>query len=135
MRILRYISAGLSCILVLLLVSCAHETDELGGVRVTPEMLESVSRSIAEATDPKSPEGTLALTMHTKDDMHTALSDTEVSESIEADVPGVVYWTESGTVYHFRKDCGTLRHSQHISQGSVEDALLAKKERACKSCS
>jgi len=135
MRFPRYISAMLLVVLVLLFDSCTHETDELGGVKVTPEMLESVSRSIAEASESEPPVATPMLTTFTNYDTQTILSDVEVSESIETSIPNIVYWTESGTVYHFKQDCGTLRHSQNILEGSIEEAILAKKERACKSCS
>ena len=49
--------------------------------------------------------------------------------------PSVVYWTESGTVYHLRETCSSLTKSKKILHGSIEEALLAEKERVCKRCS
>ena len=128
MRIPKFFQMILLYVFVLLLASCSRESDELGGVPVTPEMLESVSRSIAENNETEPKEDTVS------EDI-TALPDVETTESTEATLPDIVYWTESGTVYHLSDHCGTLRHSEHILQGSVEEAILAKKERVCKSCS
>ena len=114
--------------LIGLMISCGSHPADLGGVPVTPEMLESVSRSIAEmnTTEPTDQ------VVHMESSEQTEASD---QESTEAVIPDIVYWTENGTVYHMDKQCNTLRHSEHILQGSIEEALLAKKERACKSCS
>ena len=115
------------------LVSCSRNTDELGGVPVTPEMLESVSRSISEQqeSDPVSKSENMKETALTSVSS-VVYATTEIAETVDSDV---VYWTESGTVYHLTKECSSLRHSENILQGSVDEALLAKKERACKSCS
>lgn len=124
MKIPKIFCVGLSfCCAVLCLVSCAREPEEIGGVPVTPEMLESVSRSLAEKkeTDP--------VNITTK---VQASAEVEQSETV---LPDVVYWTKSGTVYHLRDSCSALRHSDNILQGSVEEAILAEKERACKICS
>ncbi len=127
------------CIVLLLLfavgwlASCDGKAEDLGGVPVTPEMLESVSRSLAEKqeTDPNTERISDAQTK--KDlDPDDACASTASTETV---LPEIVYWTESGTVYHLSKTCGTLRRSASILQGSVEEALEAKKERACKTCS
>ena len=67
------------------------------------------------------------------------------SETVEITVPAVsvtqsiseydvVYWSEGGTVYHITDQCSTLRRSKMILHGTVEEALAAKKERPCKTC-
>lgn len=49
----------------------------------------------------------------------------------------IVYWLESGTVWHESKYCSVLSDVAHdkILSGSVSNAMLAGKERACKRCS
>ena len=117
-----------------MMVACAHTPEEMGGVPVTPEMLESVSRSISEqnATEPigesEIPSSKTALQSSSSQEPFSQVSENSI-------MPDTVYWTENGTVYHLDDRCSTLRRSEHILQGSIEDALLAKKERACKSCS
>lgn len=148
------------CVLLLLLtlVSCMREPKELGGVPVTPEMLASVSRSLDEAKESETTskktnktqasEETQAQTVHTTSSEvnQSSVADTtansEASSVVtvvtaleEVGIPETVYWTESGKVYHWKETCGSLRHSEHVLSGSVDEALAAKKERACKSCS
>jgi len=124
------LSAKILCLMCLLgmicLISCGQNTEVTGGVRVTPEMLESVSRSLVEATATEPSEDTQPT---------TAVSEmTESTVSVDG-TPDVVYWTESGSVYHVTAQCSSLRHSAQILHGSVEEAMAAKKERPCKSCS
>lgn len=124
------LSSKILCLVCLLgmicLISCRQNTEEMGGVRVTPEMLESVSRSLDEATATAPPEDTQPTT--------TVSGMTESIVSVD-DTPDVVYWTESGSVYHVTDRCSSLRHSAQILHGSMEEAMAAKKERPCKSCS
>ena len=46
----------------------------------------------------------------------------------------VVFWTESGSVWHSFKDCGHLKNSKEILSGSVDDAIAAGKEKLCTTC-
>ena len=45
---------------------------------------------------------------------------------------GTVYWTPSGSVYHYSRNCSTLSRSRTVYSGSVNDS---GKSRACKVCS
>lgn len=45
-----------------------------------------------------------------------------------------VYWTPGGGKYHVTKDCPTLKNSQTIREGSIQDALDAGKTAVCKTC-
>ncbi len=107
---IRSILGILLCLLFF--TGCRKDATDLGGVPVTPEMLESVSLSLEQAT------ATTALVTQT--------------EQAESDL---VYWTDGGEVYHTQNTCGALKHATQIHSGSVKDALAVKKERACKSCS
>ena len=44
---------------------------------------------------------------------------------------GTVYWTPSGSVYHYSRYCSTLSRSRIINSGSISDS---GKSRACKVC-
>ena len=119
-------------VLLLFMISCDKETTPVGAVPVTPEMLESVSRSLAEQTVSEEPPSLQSYTQESTSPI--SADELGISENLSEE-PAVVYWTESGTVYHLRDTCSTLKRSVQIFQGSVEDALLAQKERACKTCS
>ena len=136
------------------LVAC-EKSNPIGAVPVTPEMLASVSQSLAEqtATEVEFVLNSTDETVLTED----AINENNVSEAPLQSVPetlpseetpaassvsenitqavSVVYWTEGGTVYHLRDTCSTLKRSKEIFHGSIEDAILAQKERACKTCS
>ncbi len=43
------------------------------------------------------------------------------------------YWTHSGTVYHYFKNCQSLKNSTEIKSGTLEDAKSTK-PRLCKFC-
>jgi len=49
----------------------------------------------------------------------------------------VVFWVESGTVWHESKYCSSLSRTvvENIHFGSISDAIAVGKERACKKCS
>ena len=52
----------------------------------------------------------------------------KVSENIR------VYWTESGTKYHTHRDCGSLKNSANVKEGSLEQAISEGKESICLKC-
>ena len=61
-------------------------------------------------------------------------TDTEADkENVESD--GIVYWLESGSVWHIKKDCWRIAGTTNeILSGTVEDARKAGAERVCSSC-
>ena len=46
----------------------------------------------------------------------------------------LVYWTESGGVWHTFRDCSYLKKSKEIESGSVEKALESGKAKLCSAC-
>lgn len=44
---------------------------------------------------------------------------------------GTVYWTSGGSVYHLQEDCGHLKRSKNVQNGSI---LESGKTRACEDC-
>lgn len=57
----------------------------------------------------------------------------EINASMLTD-GGKVYWTKSGTVYHFNPDCSHLKNSSEVVTGDIKQALNGGKNRACKDC-
>lgn len=51
-----------------------------------------------------------------------------------AGLENVVYWTESGTVFHAFEDCSHLNHSFELFEGNSTAAIEAGKTRMCKTC-
>ena len=49
----------------------------------------------------------------------------------------IVYWLKGGEVWHSSKFCGSISRAEpdSVFQGSVSDAVIAGKKRACKTCS
>lgn len=45
-----------------------------------------------------------------------------------------VYWTKSGTVYHLFEDCGHLKNSPDLMEGTSVAAVESGKTRLCKTC-
>lgn len=117
MSLFRKIWLGIALLDLILLSSCTKENKPPEGIKITPEVLESVSASLAQESASISETYTVAPEI---------VPDITVSE--------IVYWTESGSVYHVTDQCSALRHSAKILHGSVEEAMEARKERPCKTC-
>lgn len=76
---------------------------------------------------------------------NTQVSVADQSEALLSDMPNanvpssepsitnmsVVYWTESGEVYHLYKDCQHIRDSIEVFSGTPDSS---GKERCCKTC-
>ena len=128
MRIEKAMKAIIMAVILSAVVSCQPQQKPSAGIPVTPEMLESVSQSLAQSAS--------ATESTEEDDVNVTVE--WIDESLETEhgsLTDVVYWTESGSVYHVTDQCSSLKHSEKILHGSVEEALTAKKERPCKTCS
>lgn len=83
-----------------------------------------------------------AITVENKE--NGILANEEVISSIRQDLnnkenslvasEGDVFWSPSGTIWHFTYECGYLANSQTVYHGTVEEARLEGKERACTRC-
>ncbi len=73
------------------------------------------------------------------------LANEEVVSSIRQDIQdkenslkagdGDVFWTESGKLWHETYECSYLKNSKTILHGTLEEAKLEGKEKACDRCS
>lgn len=72
----------------------------------------------------------------TEPDTDVFIADTEREDdtSHTEENPYTVYWVKGGEVWHTTSKCSSLSRSKNILSGTVEDALLAGKARACKRC-
>ena len=61
-------------------------------------------------------------------------AETETETETEEPADGIVYWTDSGVVWHERLSCRHLSDKNPIRTGSIDEALAAKKERGCSFC-
>ena len=46
----------------------------------------------------------------------------------------IVFFTESGSVWHKKRDCFALAKSDSVIEGSEKDAIEAGKKRLCQRC-
>lgn len=58
----------------------------------------------------------------------------ETESSDSSDEQNIVYWTESGEVWHLKNDCRYLKNKK-IMSGTLDDAKEAGKDRLCSACS
>ena len=115
-----------------------------GGEILTPEYMAEISQQLVED---KNASSTALNSTDTSDDVGDTTDDL-VEQSSSTSMPEVditviedsgseeeiVYWTESGSVWHKKKDCSSLTRSKNIISGSESDAISNGKERACKRC-
>ena len=52
----------------------------------------------------------------------------------QEDKEKVVYWTESGSVYHTDPECSTYSRSKEKVTGTLENAIRLGKSKQCSSC-
>ena len=57
-----------------------------------------------------------------------------VGTALPDDAPDKVYFTESGTVWHTKRDCSHIRNSASVIEGTLSEALDKGKGKQCSSC-
>ncbi|MEG1305393.1 MAG: hypothetical protein RSD19_07395, partial [Oscillospiraceae bacterium] len=63
--------------------------------------------------------------------------DVERAKAVAEQYPnytGTVYWTTFGKSYHYSEDCQTLRHSENVAKGTIDEAIGAKRSDPCDFC-
>ena len=93
-------------LLSLILTSCSQskENENIGGVLVDDDVISSIMKDI-------------------EDKENSLLAE-----------DGDVFWTASGSIWHATYECSYLSNSKEIYHGSVDEAMLSGKERACLRC-
>lgn len=46
----------------------------------------------------------------------------------------ICYYTPGGATWHFNRECGSLKNSKSVIEGTVAEAMLAGKSRVCSRC-
>lgn len=69
-----------------------------------------------------------------QDVLSSILKDMEDRENSLLAEDGDVFWTPSGSIWHASYECSYLSNSKEIYHGTVEEAMLDGKERACSRC-
>ena len=103
----RLILLLIAVITVLALTACSPSHDFEGGHPISREDLESMSE---------------------------ALFDTEAPTEDETSPPGIVYWTDSGSVYHRDPNCRHLTKAEKVKSGYIGNAEMYGKDRPCSVC-
>ena len=116
------------CLVCLLFSSCRDHgalSDRFhAGETVTPEKLLEISAELATSTE-------------TSD--HTELQETDTGilpDTETLPLSTIVYWLESGSVYHTDTSCRHIAHAEEeqLCRGTILDALEMGKERICTAC-
>lgn len=105
MRIIKL--AVFSLALCLIFSACAYQNEDMGytGMRANESVVSSIRQDIQD----------------------------KENSLLASD--GDVFWTESGSLWHGSYKCSYLANSKTILHGTIEEAKLAGKERACERCS
>ena len=109
----------ISCLLLLLFLLCSCGNAEIGiqhnGRELTESEIEALLKKETETSEMR--EGLIAF-----------------REGEKAPTAESVFWTESGSVFHFDSLCHHLSKAKDIYYGTAEDAVTLGKERACTAC-
>ncbi len=68
------------------------------------------------------------------DVLSSIIKDAQDKENSLTANEGDVFWTSSGKIWHKSADCSYLSNSKEIYHGTVDEAMLEGKERACDRC-
>lgn len=69
-----------------------------------------------------------------RDVLSSIIQDIEDKENSYLADDGNVFWTDSGKIWHATYECSYLANSNEILHGTIEQAMLEGKERACTRC-
>ena len=70
-----------------------------------------------------------------EDTISSIKKELEDKENSDLAQDGDVFWTPSGSLWHASNECSYLSNSKTVYHGSVEQAKMDGKERACSRCS
>ena len=125
-KTIKTISILLLVFLSFTLFSCDFDESQhhlSGGVLLDDEKISEIKNEVLSGIIEKD----------TEENSTEANTSSEKENNDEKD--GIVYWTESGSVWHESAGCSHLKNSTKIVSGSVADAQKAGKSKACTRCS
>ncbi len=92
-----------------------EKLSEIKNEILSGEPLETVSEGVTDEETAQPTESAPSTEKHTESD-------------------DIVYWTESGSVWHKSTSCSHLKNSKNILSGSVSDAEESGKTKPCSRC-
>ncbi len=128
MKIKYILFCAIIPVLALVLTGCSEYSDFsrgfYAGETVTPEQIAAISAGLA-ASESAASEGGMT-DLKTEAENYTA--DTDAYGNV------IVYWTAGGSVWHIDRNCSALSNSAAVESGTIKEAEMAGKSRACKKC-
>ena len=98
------------------------------------EMIDNFYSTFYDESEPDEADVTETVQV-SESEAYVETADASESDDTEEHIgDGTVYWVKSGEVWHKTDKCPSLSRSKNIRSGSIEDAMLAGKSRACKKC-
>ncbi len=126
----KTISLIIVLICLLTLNSCSFDESVFhlsGGELLDEEKMSEIKNEILQSMDMEE------ISNETEfDDTDMNASENETDDEKEGFE--VVYWTESGKVWHLSSECYHLKKSSEVNSGTVEEAKDTGKEKPCSSC-
>ena len=117
--------AAVLCICICALIGCEDKLDLDGDGKLSAEELEEIRDSLQQnpgASDPDQDE-------RLPQENQTPPTDNENEEN-----KTVFYYTDSGEVYHSNRECGHLKNSKNVNEGTLSQIQAAGKTRLCSAC-
>ena len=124
-KIIRILCVALIAILTLTIFSCDFDESKnhlSGGALLDDEMISEIKNEVLSGKD--------------EEDSTESATDVDSSQEgeEESDSGDIVYWTESGSVWHSSASCSHIKNSTKLFAGTVSEAKNAGKSKACSRC-
>lgn len=110
--------------LLLVLVACAATEPFDAGTPLTPGEVAALQEQL---------KGEKPLEGGTEDNSDKTQGSGEENSNIPQN--GVVFWLDTGSVYHSSEGCYHIKEKPNVRQGTVAQAAEAGKSRLCAACS
>jgi hypothetical protein len=117
---IKIVSLALLFILTVSLCSCNFDESKRnlsGGILLDDEMISEIKNEILSREEEK--ENTEEITLSTE---------------AEPDTGEIVYWTESGSVWHKTGSCSHIKDNPDLFAGTASEARAAGKSHPCSQC-
>ena len=129
----RWSALAVAFLLMTSLSSCSFfDTDNrfVGGELLDDDMMSEIKEEIFGSEIESSSDSDIEESSVNDDEDYETLDSEENNESYD----GLVYWTKSGSVWHTYEDCGSLKNSNNVFSGSVDEAIESGKNKLCSRC-
>ena len=142
-HILILFSIAMILLLTVSLASCAFDESKnnyRGGELIDDEKMSEIKNELLGAENDASNDHDTSLKPDADKDGEGTQRDTEGTErnetersDFEVDTATIVYWTDSGSVWHLSRDCYHIKNKE-VNSGTVLEAEEAGHKNGCKTC-